>query len=39
MTKEGLRQLCRELRLYTTPYINDVLYLHYKGKQRNIHFF
>lgn len=31
MTKEYLRKLCREQDLYTTAYLNDKLYLHYKG--------
>eukprot|EP01031_Cornospumella_fuschlensis_P031820 gene31820-38476_t len=31
MTKEILRKLCKENGLYTTPSINDKLYLHYKG--------
>ncbi len=31
MTKPGLKKLCRELKLYNTPELNDKLYLHYKG--------
>ena len=31
MTKEYLKKLCKEQKLYTTPSINDKLYLHYKG--------
>lgn len=34
MTKPGLKKLCRELKLYNTPEINDRLYLHYKGFMR-----
>ncbi|CEO95316.1 unnamed protein product (mitochondrion) [Plasmodiophora brassicae] len=34
MTKEALRKICRDLKLYTTPEVNDKLYLHYKGFQR-----
>ncbi|KAG7210820.1 hypothetical protein KM043_012307 [Ampulex compressa] len=31
MTEELLRRHCKEHRLYQTPHLNDVLYLHYKG--------
>ncbi|OQR91095.1 hypothetical protein ACHHYP_04987 [Achlya hypogyna] len=34
MNKESLRKICKELDLYTTPNINDRLYLHYKGFRR-----
>lgn len=37
MTKETLRRICKENKLYLTPHLNDILYLHYKGTvQRNI---
>ena len=31
MTKEIILKHCKENKLYWTPYLNDVLYLHYKG--------
>jgi dynein assembly factor 1, axonemal len=31
LTKQALRQICKENKLYMTPSINDKLYLHYKG--------
>lgn len=34
MTKKYLRTLCKDNGLYTTPALNDKLYLHYKGFQR-----
>ncbi|CAH8540692.1 unnamed protein product [Schistosoma turkestanicum] len=31
MTKKFLKQLCAKNKLYQTPQLNDILYLHYKG--------
>jgi len=31
MSKDTLKQICKELKLYGTPSINDKLYCHYKG--------
>ncbi|KAI0227379.1 hypothetical protein LSAT2_022155 [Lamellibrachia satsuma] len=31
LTPKFLRQHCKDLKLYLTPQLNDVLYLHYKG--------
>ncbi|XP_051919255.1 dynein axonemal assembly factor 1 homolog [Hippocampus zosterae] len=31
MTKEFLKDHCRQNRLYSTPHLNDTLYLHFKG--------
>lgn len=36
MTKESLKQICRENDLYSTPALNDIIYLHYKGTLRFI---
>ncbi|CAD7085677.1 unnamed protein product [Hermetia illucens] len=31
MTKKGIQALCKKNKLYQTPELNDVLYLHYQG--------
>ncbi|XP_063369390.1 titin homolog [Cydia amplana] len=31
MTKEFIKKHCKEHKLYSTPYLNDILYLHFKG--------
>ncbi len=32
LTERYVKSLCEENDQYTTPHLNDVLYLHYKGK-------
>jgi len=32
ITVKYIKKLCKEHGLYQTPELNDVLYLHYKGK-------
>ncbi|OWA54466.1 Dynein assembly factor 1, axonemal [Hypsibius exemplaris] len=34
MTKESLLKICRELKLYSTPALNDILYLNHRGFMR-----
>ncbi|XP_011826697.1 PREDICTED: dynein assembly factor 1, axonemal [Mandrillus leucophaeus] len=34
MTKSSLQKLCKQHKLYTTPALNDTLYLHFKGFDR-----
>lgn len=32
ITKKRILELCKKNKLYQTPELNDVLYLHYQGK-------
>lgn len=37
MTKESIINSCKKNKLYSTPSLNDVLYLHYQGKHKYIY--
>lgn len=34
MTVQALKKICKELGLYSTPSVNDILYVHYKGYRK-----
>ena len=34
MTEEGVKKLCKQHKLYQTPYLNDKLFLHFKGYRK-----
>lgn len=37
MTRESIIKSCKKNKLYLTPHLNDVLYLHYQGKHALFH--
>ena len=36
LSEPYLKQLCKEMKQYTTPRLNDQLYLHFKGEPTDI---